>query len=70
MKTYCRDFPGGPEVKTVSSQCRGYQFDLGWGTKIPHATRHSPQKSKTKPERETTLYSEKACSEATSSCAE
>ena len=34
------------------------------------ATRHSPQKSKTKPERETTLYSEKACSEATSSCAE
>ena len=41
-----------------------------WWTKIPHATRHSPIKSKTKTERETTLYSEKACSEATSSCAE
>jgi len=30
-------FPGGPMVKTLHFHCRGYWFDPGWGTKIPHA---------------------------------
>ena len=31
-----RDFPGGPVVKTLYFQCRGYRFHYGWGTKILH----------------------------------
>ena len=37
-KTLFRDFPGGPVVKSLHSQCRGHEFNPGWGTKIPHAT--------------------------------
>ena len=32
------DFPGGPVVKTVYSQCRGTGFYPWSGNKIPHAT--------------------------------
>ena len=27
VKSVCRDFPGGPAVKTPCFQCRGYGFD-------------------------------------------
>ena len=27
VKSVCRDFPGGPAVKTLCFQCRGYGFD-------------------------------------------
>ena len=37
------DFPGGPVVKTPSSQCRGHGFDP-WSGKIPHATWSSQKK--------------------------
>lgn len=34
-----RDFPGGPVVMTLSSQCRRQGFDPpAQGTKIPHMT--------------------------------
>ena len=29
--------PGGPVVRTLSSQCRGPGFDPWWGNKVPHA---------------------------------
>ena len=29
------DFPGGPVVKTLCSQCRGHRFDLQSKNKIP-----------------------------------
>ena len=35
------DFPGGPVVKTSHFYYRGCEFDPWWGTKIPHALRHS-----------------------------
>ena len=31
-----RDFAGGPVVKTLHFQYRGYRFHYGWGTKILH----------------------------------
>ena len=31
-----RDFAGGPVVKTLHFQYRGYRFHCGWGTKILH----------------------------------
>ena len=36
VKHLSRDFPGGPAVKTLCSQCRGPRFDPWLGTKIPH----------------------------------
>ena len=33
----CRDFPGGPVVKTLPSNAGGGGLILGQGTKIPHA---------------------------------
>ena len=48
VKTYCRDFPGGPEVKTASSQCRGYQFDLWLGNYDPTCHKAQPHKIKNK----------------------
>ena len=35
-----RGFPGGPMVKALSFQCRGYGFD----TYIPHARKHDQRK--------------------------
>ena len=35
-----RGFPGGPVVKALSFQCRGYEFD----TYIPHARKHDQRK--------------------------
>ena len=31
----CRDFPDGPVVKTLRSQCRGNMFDPWFGGNIP-----------------------------------
>ena len=46
----CRDFPGGPVVKTLRSQCRGHGFDpwskIKLGTKIPHAVQRGQIKKK------------------------
>ena len=39
-----QDFPGGPVVKTLSSNAGGMGSIPGWGAKIPHASR---PKSKT-----------------------
>ena len=36
LETQYQDFPGGPVVKTPSSQCRGTGSIPGQGTKIPH----------------------------------
>ena len=36
-----RDFPGGPEVKTLNSQCRGLKFDPWSGTQILYAAAKS-----------------------------
>ena len=33
----CWDFPGGPVVKTLRSQCRKPRFDPSLGNQIPHA---------------------------------
>ena len=43
----CRDFPSGPVMKTLSSQCRGTVSIPGQGTKIPH-TRWHGKKNKRK----------------------
>ena len=41
------DFPGGPVVKPLHSQCRGHSFDPRAGlTKIPHATRGGQKEKK------------------------
>lgn len=40
---------GGPEVKSLSSQCRGCRFDPGWGTYIHHAFIGPKRKKKKKP---------------------
>ena len=44
QKGTCRDFPGGPVVKTSPSSVGGAGSIPGWGAKIPHA---SDQKTKT-----------------------
>ena len=36
LKWLIGDFPDGPVVKTMHSQCRGHGFDSGQGIKIPH----------------------------------
>ena len=36
-----RDFPGGPEPRTLCSQCRGPRFDPWSGNYIPHAATKS-----------------------------
>ena len=33
-----RDFPGGPEAKTLSLQCRGSRFNPWSGSQVPQAT--------------------------------
>ena len=38
IKTYSRDFPGGPVVKTLYSQCRGPGFNPWSGNYVPHTT--------------------------------
>ena len=43
--------PGGPGVKTVSSQCRGLGFNSRVGNQVPYATtqtQHSKKKKKKK----------------------
>ena len=41
-KERMRDFPGGPEAKTLRSQHRGApRLDPWSGNKIPHATKES-----------------------------
>ena len=50
VKTYGRkqnkkhqgDFPGGPVVKTLHSQCRGPGFNPWSGNQIPHAATKIP----------------------------
>ena len=44
----CRDFPGGPVIKTLCSQCRGPRFYPWLGNQIPQAvtkTQGSPPES-------------------------
>ena len=41
-----RDFLGGPGAKTQAPNAWGVGLILGWGTKIPHATRCSKKKKK------------------------
>ena len=38
LKTYCRDFPGGPVVRTSPSVTGGAGSIPGQGAKIPHAS--------------------------------
>ena len=45
-----RDFPGGSVVKTSLSNALGAGSIPGGGTKIPHASRTPPKKSKRKTE--------------------
>ena len=40
----CRHFPGGPVVKTLSSQCRGPRFNRWSGNYIPHTTKKKKKK--------------------------
>ena len=37
FKMNSRDFPGGPVVKSLSSDAKDAVSNPGWGTKIPHA---------------------------------
>ena len=47
MKTKCRDFPGGPVAKTLSSQCRGPSSIPGQGARFHMLlTKSSPATSK------------------------
>ena len=39
-KRYCREFPGGPVVRTQDIQCRAHGFNLWSGTKILYAMAH------------------------------
>ena len=39
----CRDFPGGPVVKTSPSNTGGAGLIAGWGTEIPQASRPADQ---------------------------
>ena len=43
-----RDFPGGPVVKTLSSNAGGVGSISGQGTKIPHASQPKNQNIKQK----------------------
>ena len=47
-KSYSRDFPGGPVVKTLPSNAVGAGSIPGRGAKIPHAS--GPKKTKQKTE--------------------
>ena len=40
-----QDFPGSPDVTTLSFQCKGRRFDPWSGTKIPHAAWHGQKKA-------------------------
>lgn len=42
-----RNFPGGPVIKTPIFHCREYEFDPGWGVKIPEASWQKKKKHKT-----------------------
>ena len=44
-KSYFRDFPGNPLVRTECFHCQGPGSIPGWGTKLLQAT-HSGQKRK------------------------
>ena len=44
----CRDFPGGPVVKTLPSNARGVGLILCQGAKIPHASQPKNQNIKQK----------------------
>ena len=48
LRNYIRDFPGGPVVKTSSSNARGEGSIPGWGARIPHASRPKNQNIKQK----------------------
>ena len=52
LKNLLEDFPGGPVVKTVSSQFREPGFDIWSGNLIPHA----PTKSSTATTKEPTCH--------------
>ena len=41
-----REFPGGPVVKALHSECRGTSSVPGWRTKIPHVAWPKENKGK------------------------
>ena len=47
FKTYYREFPGGPVVRTLCFHCRGHGSIHGWGTKILQAMQQGQKKKKT-----------------------
>ena len=38
------DIPGGPEVKTLHSQCRGTGLIAGWGANMPYGVARKTNK--------------------------
>ena len=48
----CQGFPGGPVVKTSSSNAGDEGLIPSWGTKIPHASRPKKKKKKNHPKTE------------------
>ena len=47
LKSYYRDFPGSPVVKTFPSKAGGAGSIPGWGDEIPHASQPRNQNIKT-----------------------
>ena len=46
VKNFKADFPNGPVIKILFLYCKGYRFDPGWGTTVPHTTRYSQKITK------------------------